>query len=330
MANYDLYAVGAALVDAEFRVDDAWLAQAGIDKGLMTLVDIDAQRAALARLAQRETLAVRACGGSAANTAIANSAMGGSSFLACAVADDDDGRFYLEELARAQVGCNARLAQSPGVTGRCLVLVSPDAERSMLTYLGASASLAARQLDDAALADSAMVYLEGYLVATPDGLATALRAAELARATGIRTALSLSDPNIVAYCRDALAELAGAGLDWLFCNEDEACLWANGASWPAAREALEPLAAQIAVTRGADGVALWESRRWSHIDAHPVEAVDTNGAGDMFAGALLRALACGHAPLRAAGFAARAAAEVVVHYGPRLPLPRYRALAAEL
>ena len=330
MACYDLFAVGGALVDTELRVDDAWLREHGVDKGLMTTIDEPGQRAVLDGMLARGARPERACGGSAANTAIAYAGMGGSAFFTCAVADDEDGRFYLDEMARSSVRCNRELATRAGVTGRCLVLVSPDAERSMVTFLGASERLAATQLDERALADSALVYLEGYLVASPNGFATVLKTAELARRAGIGIALTLSDPGIVSAFREELGAVADGGLNMLFCNADEACAWSKTDDLTAAAAALEPLSQRIAVTRGAEGVMVGEAGRWTQCDAVAVEAVDSNGAGDMFAGACLRALSLGYALPRAAEFAAAAAAEVVGHFGPRLAPARYRALATAL
>ena len=330
MALYDLYAVGAALVDTEIRVDDAWLREDGIAKGEMTLVDDVAWRDARERMLRRAPPAAQACGGSAANTAIAHGGLGGRAFFACAVADDEDGRFFIDELGRANVACNRELAVRSGATGRCLALVSPDAERSMLTCLGASAALSAEQLDERALAASETVYLEGYLVSSEHGLSTALKAAELASRHGVRLALSLSDPGIVRAFPDALAALASRGLDLLFCNEDEACAWSKSDELAGAAEALAELCERVVITRGADGVIASEAGHWTRVDAVAVDAVDTNGAGDMFAGAFLRALSLGRGLRWAARFAAKAAAEVVTRFGPRLPMSRYRALAAEL
>lgn len=327
--TYRVYGMGAALVDTEIEVDDAFLASAGIDKGLMTLVDEARQQQLLELLQTHLVASRRASGGSAANSVIATSYFGGRAFYSCKVADDDNGRFYLADMARAGVDCNACAGTGAGTTGKCLVLITPDAERTMNTFLGSSSTLAPHNVDEAALADSDYLYLEGYLVTSPTGRAAAIAGRELAERHGVRTALSFSDPGIVAHFRDGLGEMLGTQVDLLFCNRAEASEWSGRERLEDAADALRAIARSFAITLGGDGALVFDGRRYHRIAPHPVTPLDTNGAGDMFAGAYLHGITQGWDAANAARFASRAAGELVMHYGPRLPAPLHRRLLEE-
>lgn len=324
MKKYDVYGMGAALVDTEIEVDDRFLADAGIEKGLMTLVDEARQQQLLELLSDHLVASRRASGGSAANSVIATSCFGGSAFYSCKVADDDNGRFYLSDLQRAGVDSNFHDAKEPGVTGKCLVMITPDAERTMNTFLGISSTLSCAELNEAALRDSRYLYVEGYLVTSPTGRQAAVRAREMAEQFGVRTALSFSDPGIVAHFRDGLGEMLGAGVDMLFCNEAEAMEWSGAPTLEEAANALRGIARAFAITLGARGALVFDGRNYHRVAPHAVRAIDTNGAGDMFAGAYLFAVTNGYDALAAGQLASRAAAELVCHYGPRLPRAEHR------
>lgn len=326
MRSYQVYGIGAALVDTEIEVTDADLAALGIDKGVMTLVDEARQQALIEALHHHLTLSRRASGGSAANSLIAVGAFGGKSFHSCKVAADDNGYFYLRDLANVGVDHSGDHQLPAGTTGKCLVLITPDAERTMNTYLGISATLDVENLNPAALADADYLYIEGYLVTSPTGRAAAIRAREIAEASGTRTALSLSDPGIVAHFRDGLAEMLGARVDLLFCNREEALAWTGADSLDAAVAAMPTYARTFAITLGAAGALVHDGAQLHRIAPHAVKAVDTNGAGDMFAGAFLYGITSGFDFPRAGRLASRAAATVVSQYGPRLPAAQYREL----
>jgi len=324
MKKYDVYGLGAALVDTEIEVDDRFLADAGIEKGVMTLVDEARQQQLLELLSDHLVASRRASGGSAANSVIAASCFGGSAFYSCKVADDDNGRFYLADLQRAGVDSNFHGTKETGVTGKCLVMITPDAERTMNTFLGISSTLSCAELNEAALRDSRYLYVEGYLVTSPTGRQAAVSARKMAEQFGVRTALSFSDPGIVAHFRDGLGEMLGAGVDMLFCNEAEALEWSGMPTLEEAANVLRGIAREFAITLGARGALVFDGRNYHRISPHPVRAIDTNGAGDMFAGAYLFAVTNGYDPLAAGQLASRAAAELVCHYGPRLPGPEHR------
>lgn len=327
--KYDVYGVGAALLDTEIEVDDAFLGRAGIDKGVMTLVDEVRQDQLLELLDTHRVASRRASGGSAANSVIATSCFGGRAFYSCKVADDENGRFYLAGMARAGVDCNVCAGRESGVTGKCLVMITPDAERTMNTFLGISSTLSAQNLDAAALAASEFVYVEGYLVTSDSGRAAAIAARELAERSGVRTALSFSDPGIVTHFRDGLAQMLGNGVDLLFCNLAEAQEWTGEQRLEDAAEGLRTVARSFAITLGGEGALVFDGRHYHRIAPHPVKPIDTNGAGDMFAGAYIFGITNGFDAVAAGRLANRAAAELVTHYGPRLPAAAHRRLLDE-
>jgi sugar/nucleoside kinase (ribokinase family) len=328
--RYHVYGLGAALVDTEIEVRDSDLAALSVEKGVMTLVDQARQAQLLEHLAGHLVHSKRASGGSAANTIIAIAQFGGETFYSCKVADDDNGHFYLHDLKAAGVDCHLDKQLDQGITGKCLVMITPDAERTMNTYLGISETLSHHDLSVEAIAASDYVYLEGYLVTSPTGRAAAIKAREIAQQNGVKTALSFSDPGIVAYFRDGLREMLGAQIDLLFCNKQEALSWAQTDSLDEALVALKQIARSFAVTLGAEGALVYDGTTQHAIAPHKVTAVDTNGAGDMFAGAFLYGLTQGHDFATAGKLASVAAATVVADFGPRLKMEQQRTLLEQL
>jgi sugar/nucleoside kinase (ribokinase family) len=329
MKKYKAYGIGAALVDTEIKVQDAELQAMGVDKGLMTLVDQDRQGELLSHLEGHLVKASHASGGSAGNSMIATAQFGGSTFMSCKVAADQDGDIYLADLEAAGVDHCLNGDRDPGTTGKCLVLITPDAERSMNTYLGISETLSVEQLDADAIGNSHYLYLEGYLVTSPTGRAAAIKAREIAQQAGVKTSLSFSDPGMVEFFRDGIAQMIGDRVNLVFCNRDEALGWAQSEKLEDAIEALKQVADTFVITLGADGALTYDGTTLSEVAPTRVEAVDTNGAGDMFAGAFLYAITEGEDFPTAGQFASLAAARVVASYGPRLPAGEYAKLKDE-
>lgn len=328
--RYHVYGVGAALVDTEIDVSDTDLSAMSVEKGVMTLVDETRQAELMEHLAGHLVHSKRASGGSAANTIIAIAQFGGSTFYSCKVADDDNGHFYLHDLKAAGVDCHLDRERDHGVTGKCLVMITPDAERTMNTYLGISETLSVDDLSHEAIAASEYVYIEGYLVTSPTGRAAAVRAREIAEQHGVKTALSFSDPGIVAHFRDGLREMIGDGIDLLFCNSHEALSWAQTDDLDTAVAELKKVARRFAITLGADGALVFDGSDHHRVAPHSVRAVDTNGAGDMFAGAFLYGVTQGQGFADAGRLAAVAAGTVVSDYGPRLSAARQQQIIADL
>lgn len=188
----------------------------------------------------------------------------------------------------------------------------------MNTFLGISETLSTAEIDENALKASKYVYIEGYLVTSATGRPAAIRLRELARRYGVRTALSLSDPAIVEYFHGGLTEMVGEGVDLLFCNRAEALKFTHSTTLEQAADRLRDKARAFAITLGAEGALVFNGRESFTVAAPKVAAVDSNGAGDMFAGAFLYALTQGSDFRAAAELAVRAAAQVVAQFGPRL------------
>ncbi len=326
MKKYHVYGIGAALVDTEIEVEDHELVSFGIEKGLMTLVDEDRQQMLMAHLEDHLTVARLTSGGSAANSIIALSCFGGKAFYSCKVADDENGRFYLADLAAAGVHYPRHHELPAGTTGKCLVLITPDAERTMNTYLGISESLSVENLDLQALVDSQFLYVEGYLVTSATGRAAAVSACQHARENGIKVAFSLSDPGIVEHFRDGLGEIIGSGIDLLFCNREEAMNWTGQRDMDSVIENMKATAATFAITLGAEGALIYDGETLHTIAPTRVTAIDTNGAGDMFAGAFLYGITHAMSYAQAGKLASTAAAAVVAQFGPRLHISQHRGI----
>lgn len=316
MKKYHVYGIGNALVDMEYAVDDDFLHHNDIEKGVMTLVDENRQQQLVSALS--ELKGKRACGGSAANTIFAVNYFGGSAYYSCKVADDDTGSFFANDIVAAGVDSNVKAERSAGTTGKCLVMVTPDAERTMNTFLGISETVSSNELDEEAIKASDYVYLEGYLVTSDSGRAAVIKAKEIAQANGVKTALTFSDPNMVSIFKSGLEEMVGDGVDLLFCNEEEAKTWADTADLSKAVETLEGIAKSFVITLGSKGALAYDGQTMHTIEPHDVNAIDSNGAGDMFAGAFLYGITHGYDFATAGALASLASAEVVSHFGPRL------------
>ena len=329
MKKYAAYAIGAALVDTEIKVTDQELASMGVEKGMMTLVDEARQAELLNNLSDHLIQASHASGGSAGNSMIGTALFGAPTFMSCKVAADGDGDIYLHDLETSGVAHSLSDKRGEGTTGKCIVLISPDAERSLNTYLGVSETLSTAEVDETAISESEWVYLEGYLVTSPTGHAAAVRTRELAEQYGVKTAVSFSDPGMVQFFRDNMAEMIGKSVDLAFCNEAEALEWGKTDSLSEACKAIGAIARTYVVTLGAKGALVFDGTEHVTVPAHAVDAVNTNGAGDMFAGAFLYGLARGESYARSAEFAVRAAGEVVKYFGPRLQPEGYYALRDE-
>ena len=317
MKKYHIHGIGAALVDTEVEVSDEFLSKAGIDKGVMTLVDEARQAVLLGSLSDESNTMLRKCGGSVCNSVVAASSLGAQTFFSGKVADDEDGQLYIDDLKEAGVDFHTA-GQESGITGKCLVMVTDDAERTMNTFLGASEDLSAREIDQAALLDSEWFYVEGYLVTDEARTAATKVAVELAKAKGVKVAISLSDPFVVAVFGDALRQVIGDGVDLIFCNKDEATAFTGTETLEAASEALKLYTKTFAITDGANGATTFDGNSLDQSEGVKAEAIDTNGAGDMFAGAFLYAITSGKSYGWAADLANDCAAKVVARFGPRL------------
>jgi len=320
MKTYDLYAIGNALVDSEYEVSEAQLQTMQVAKRHMTLIDSARRTELLGHLAGLHSR--RSGGGSAGNTVVALAQLGGRAFYSCRVAADELGAFYAHDLKANGVASNldqpSQAALVSGQTGVCLVMVTPDAERSMSTFLGATAELDHTALHPQSIAQSKVYYMEGYLSASPTGLDAALQGRQMAQDAGVALASTLSDVTMINFCRPGLEAMVGNGLHYLFCNEEEAQVWCGTQDLEAICQQISQLARVVCLTRSAQGCIVLEGQQRTTVPAASVKAIDTNGAGDMFAGAFLYAVTQGHSNTQAAWLANQSAGQVVSQYGNRL------------
>ncbi|PIB37206.1 sugar kinase [Reichenbachiella sp. 5M10] len=317
MKKYDIYGIGNALVDLVFEVEEKFLTDNQVEKGLMTLVEEDRQKELISQIDVSENMMKG--GGSAANTVVAASQFGGSSYYSCKVSNDEFGTFYLKDLAANGVDTKLTETTAPaGITGRCLVMTTPDAERTMNTFLGITSDFSVDEIDEEAIKNSTYIYSEGYLVPSQSGRDAMKKGMEIARANGVKVSLSFSDPSMVKFFNDEMKEVVGDGVDLLFCNEEEAMLYTATDNLLDAREALKAIAKKFVITLGQNGAMIFDGDTFVDIEPYKVEAIDTNGAGDMFAGAFLYGITHGHSFAESGKLASLAASKVVSQFGPRL------------
>ena len=317
MTQYDVYALGNALLDIEFEVSPKELEKLGIEKGVMTLLDRDAQDKIVRHLGNHDQK--RSCGGSAANTLIAVSQLGGKAFYSCKVADDEPGKFYTQDLIDCGVATNLENhAPESGVTGKCLVFVTPDADRTMNTFLGISGEFSDQELVSEAIKNAEYTYIEGYLVSGESSKQAAIKAKEIAQNAGKRVAFTLADLNMVKFFKPGLLEIIGSGVDFLFANEGEALLMAETEDFDVAVGYLKNLAKRFAITRGAAGSVVFDGEKLIEIEPFHVKAIDTVGAGDMYAGAFLYGITNGMDYAAAGRLASLASSKIVTTLGARM------------
>ncbi len=327
--KYHVYGLGNAVVDYEIEVDDQFFSDNEVEKGLMTLVDEAHQKSLLSIV--HNNIKKRQSGGSAANSIISLAQFGGKAFYSCKVADDEDGQFYMQGLSAEGVDSNLNSNNlTQGTTGKCLVMVSPDAERTMNTFLGITSDFSIAELDAEAIAQSEYVFIEGYLVSSDSGRAAMKAAKKIAQENGVKVSLSFSDPAMVKYFRDEMIEIVGEGVDLLFCNEEEAMLFTGTESLIDAREALKNVASNFVITMGKNGASIFDGDTFIDIESYEVKAVDTTGAGDMFCGAFLYGITHGHTLASSGKLASKAASVVVSSFGPRLEIKEIKHILEEV
>ncbi len=315
--GYDLVGVGNALVDIEVRVDDAFIEKHQLNKGGMTLSTPDDQQQLLGALDGHSRKIVS--GGSAANTVHGMAVLGAKTYYLGRVADDNFGKHYTEDMQDCSVGFPGPDGQTNG-TGTCLILVTPDSERTMFTHLGISSQLHPENVDESIIRDAGMVYIEGYLWTGDETRAAAVKMADLARKQGIPVAFTLSDAFIVNTWKADIVDFIRWKVDILFCNLVEAQAMADTEDPEAAYNELKSMTELLFLTRGKDGA--WAGKNDEpkvSVEAFPVKAVDTTGAGDLFAAGALYGLSQKRSLKESAIIGSYCAGEVVTHMGGRMP-----------
>lgn len=313
--SLDIVAIGDAIVDVIATCDEQFLEQHRLRKGSMQLLSPAAADALYGAMGSaRET-----SGGSAANTMAGIAAMGGRAGFVGQVADDQLGAIFAHDMRALGVQFDTPPIDGELPTGRCLILVTADAQRTMNTCPGASHQLAPESLDEAQIASAAILYLEGYLFGPELPRRAMARAVEIAHAAGNQVAFTVSDSVVLDGRREGLlAMIEGGGIDLLFANEDEAMMLTGTADLDGAIAALKPKVPALVVTRGAAGALAIEGGARTDVPAVQVQKViDTTGAGDLFAAGFLAARARGHGIDRQLLTGGIAAAEVIGHFGAR-------------
>jgi sugar/nucleoside kinase (ribokinase family) len=310
----DVVAIGHAIVDVLTHADDAELERLQLSKGTMALIDADEAEALYSAMGP----AVEVSGGSAANTAAGVASFGGAVAFVGKVRDDELGAVFSHDIRAEGVEYATPPAEKGPATARCLVLVTPDAQRTMSTYLGAATGLRPDDLDDEVIARSRVTYLEGYLWDPPEAIDALRRAMDVAHAAGRQVAFSLSDPFCVERHRQEFLGLVDDDVDILFANEAEAISLTGAGSLDEAVKALMGRCQLVAVTRGPEGSVVVEDDAVIEVPAMPVdEVVDTTGAGDLYAAGFLYGLTHGADAETCASLGGVAAAEVISHVGAR-------------
>ncbi len=313
--TFDVFGIGNALVDIQAQVSDDQLQAAGFEKSIMTLVDDHQQCVVLQSL---DGVPLNRCaGGSAANTVIAIANLGGRAAYAGKVANDETGRFFLDDMRKQGVTIEVPPA-TVGHTGTSTILITNDAQRTMLTNLAVSGTLTEADVDEDLIANSKYVYIEGYLLTSDSPKAAAYKAIEVANAHNVRIAFTASDPFLVNMHRNEIMSLIEGPVDLLFCNEEEAkSLTQMDDPVECARE-IHRHTENVALTLGANGSLLMHDGKLIPIEGVAVDAIDTTGAGDMFAGALLYGITNGLTWKDAGHLASHAAARIVSQLGARM------------
>ena len=315
LTRFDVVAIGNAMVDVLANMDDDFLIQHNMPKGMMTLIDAPSAEKIYDHIAQN---GVECSGGSAANTAVGIAALGGKPAFIGKVADDKLGEIFRRDITKYGVHFTTPCLENERPTARCMVIVSPDAQRTMNTYLGACSKLTRKDIDEELIRQTKIVYMEGYLWDRPEAKDALAYAVELAHKHNRKVSLSLSDPCCVTRHRSSFIELIKNGIDIVFCNEDEIMVLFDTQDPEAALERCKTLCEIVVVTRGAKGaVAICGQTRYE-IPAEPINRViDTTGAGDLFAAGFLTGLAQNRSIPDCLQMGALAAAEVISHYGAR-------------
>lgn len=310
----DVVGIGNALVDVISHESEQFIVDRGIIKGAMTLIDEDQA----SDLYDATGPGVEISGGSAANTVVGIAALGGRVQYLGKVRDDQLGSVFGHDLRATGVIYDVEPADNGPSTGRCLILVTPDAQRTMNTYLGASVHFEPDDIDEQAIRSASVLYLEGYLFDRPAAQDAFRRAAEIARSAGRRVAVTLSDPFCVERHRDAFHDLLTSYVDLVFANELEALSLFRCDDMEEVAAGFAATSVTAAVTRSEKGSVVIDGGSRIEVPAEPVEQViDTTGAGDLYAAGFLFGYSRGYDLERCARLGSIAASEVISHIGAR-------------
>ena len=319
---YDICGVGGSIVDQQFKVTPDIIEKSGLELNEMRLASPQEHSDLLKLLYEHNCEFISACGGSATNTIVAASYFGSKTHQLCSVANDKDGKTFLESLTNAGVSYETtNHLQETLPTAKCIVLVTPDGKRTMSTCLGISSCFNPNHLNLTAVSQSKYVYIEGYMAT--DNNCTVLSILNEAKLHNSKVVISLSDPWVASTFRNTLLQWCDNSVNLIFCNEAEAQAFTDTTSLEEAQEKLKKLTQNYVITCGEDGAICFDGNLTLKITAPKVIATDTNGAGDIFAGAFLHRIITGSNFWQAGKFAAEVASKLVQHFGARLAKEDY-------
>ena len=319
MKKYDVFGIGNALVDCVCLVDDSFLIQNNIEKGLMTLVDQKKQELILDKI--KEAKPFIQSGGSVPNSLYTLSQLGGSGYLSFLVSDDKLGKIYIEDLKKSGVhmGRSQYNIVDNEMTGTCLVLTTPDAERTMNTCLSVSSKFSKKNINFEDLLLSKYLYIEGYLVTSELAMDAINESIIFCKKNKIKVALTFSDLSMVKYFKGNFDSILSKKIDLLFCNEEEALTFSKKNSLKDSYDFLLNFSKMIVITRGSKGsIIINDKNEIIEIEPKKVKALDTVGAGDTYAGSFLYGINNGLNLLESGNIASELSSKVVAKLGPRL------------
>tara|TARA_B100001113_G_scaffold106100_1_gene86074 strand:- start:4675 stop:5676 length:1002 start_codon:yes stop_codon:yes gene_type:complete len=323
--KYDISALGNALVDTQYMVDHEFLNEIGLEPDSMTLASAEEHAPIIKKLENMGVDSVSDCGGSATNSLVAASYYGSNCHHVCRVANDTDGKKYLDSLQKAGVKhIGFSKEESEMLTGKCLIFVTPDAKRTMSSMLGISAYLGSKDINYDAVDNSKIFYIEGYMVTSDENFSAVTSVLENINSKNTLKALSLSDAGIVHGFKEKFKQIESYGIDMIFCNDDEAIAFAGTNSLEEAIDFYKQQTYMIAITKGSEGSIVIQDGLEIYSPAEKIVPVDTNGAGDMYAGSFMHAYLNGFDLSECAKFSNYASSKVVETFGPRLAADGYK------
>ena len=329
--KYDISALGNALVDTQYMISHEFLNEIGLEPDSMTLATPEEHAPIIEKLESMGASSVSDCGGSATNSLVAASYFGSKCHHVCRVADDEDGQKYLDSLQNAgvnHIGFSKEDSNMP--TGKCLIFVTPDAKRTMSSMLGVSAYLGSKDIDYDAVVNSKIFYIEGYMVTSNENFNAVTSVLNHLKNKNTLKALSLSDAGIVNGFRDEFKKIESHGIDMIFCNDDEAIAFSGKDTLEEAIEFYKKQSYLMAITRGGDGSVVIKDGELTSSPAESISPLDTNGAGDMYAGSFMHAYLQGNNIQDCASFSNYASSKVVETFGPRLSSDGYKKVLNKL
>jgi len=323
--KYDISALGNALVDTQYMVDHEFLNEIGLEPDSMTLASAEEHAPIIKKLENMGVDSVSDCGGSATNSLVAASYYGSNCHHVCRVANDTDGKKYLDSLQKAGVKhIGFSKEESEMLTGKCLIFVTPDAKRTMSSMLGISAYLGSKDINYDAVDNSKIFYIEGYMVTSNENFSAVTSVLENINSKNTLKALSLLDAGIVHGFKEKFKQIESYGIDMIFCNDDEAIAFAGTNSLEEAIDFYKQQTYMIAITKGSEGSIVIQDGLEIYSPAEKIVPVDTNGAGDMYAGSFMHAYLNGFDLSECAKFSNYASSKVVETFGPRLAADGYK------